>query len=232
MLKDHRPPPPDPAEMRHEIEEQLGTARTYRGVGPADGIEIPIALRGDERMLFSVSGAMLVETRRGRGHWQGGSQGISVRVPGTTSMRYRIGATRGTLVPGEETPTVIDVGTFTVTGLRATFMGAKQTREWAWAKLIGVAHQPDAPWTALAVSNRQRTSGVGYDEAHAGLIRFWIDLAVAHGTGTLDTFIGHLESELAAITPAGPAGTAEPSGPSTPLLPPPSLPPPPPPAVS
>jgi hypothetical protein len=87
--------------------------------------------------------------------------------------------------------------------VRAAFIGSKQTREWAWAKLIGVAHQPDAPWTAIAVSNRQKTSGVGYDNEHSGLIRFWIDLAVARATDTKAAFVATIEAELRALDGSG-----------------------------
>jgi hypothetical protein len=159
--------------------------------------------------------AILIETRRGAGRWQGASQGVSVRVPGTKSMRYRVGQSRGTFVPSDESPTQIDIGTFALTNQRATFMGAKQTREWLWAKLIGVAHQHDAPWTALAVSNRQKTSGVGYDDEHAGLIRFWIDLAVAKASGSTEGLIRELEGELAAAGGATPPPAIAASAPAT-----------------
>jgi hypothetical protein len=201
-----RPPPPaaaDPAAVRAEIEHQLDAVRHFVGAGPGDGVELPIALKRGEHMFLTLSGAILIETRRGAGHWQGANQGVSVHVPGTRSMRYRIGATHGTYVPGDESPTAVDEGTFTITDQRATFVGAKQTREWSWAKLIGVAHQAGAPWTAIAVSNRQKTSGVGYDQEHSGLIRFWIDLAVARATGTTDALVAELEAELAAL--GGPA---------------------------
>src|SRR3954454_8948869 len=127
------PPPPDLGALRHEIEQQLVTARTFEGIVAGDGVDIPVSLHKGERFLSSVNGAILIETRRGAGHWQGASQGVSVRVPGTKSMRYRVGQTKGTFVPGDESPTEIDVGTFALTDQRATFMGAKQTREWLWA---------------------------------------------------------------------------------------------------
>ena len=195
------PPAPDPGQIRAEIDDQLDAARHFQGVTGGEGVDIPIALHRDERMLLAVVGAILIETRRGAGHWQGANQGVSVHVPGTRSMRYRIGATRGTFVQGDESPTPIDEGTFTITNQRATFVGAKQTREWLWAKLVGIAHQGATPWTAIAVSNRQKTSGVGYDVEHAGLIRFWIDLATARANGTADTLIAELEAERAALGP-------------------------------
>jgi len=197
--KKTQPPPPDLGQLRSELEQQIGAARTFDGVVAGETMDIPIALKRGERAFLTVAGAILIETRRGPGHWNGASQGVSVRVPGTKSMRYRVGASKGTFVPGDESPTPIDQGSFTITTTRAAFVGAKQTREWLWSKLVAVAHQPDAPWTAMAVSNRQKTSGVGYDVEHAGLIQFWIDLAVARATGTSEAFIAGLEAELASL---------------------------------
>src|SRR5262245_39077791 len=121
--------------------------------------ESPVVLKKGERAIYALSGVGLVDSRRGPGHWQGRSQGVSVRVPGTKSMRYRVGATKGTFMQGEERPTVVDSGTVTVTTARAVFVGAKQTREWAWAKLVAV-QDDDPTWLGLAVSNRQKVSGI------------------------------------------------------------------------
>ena len=179
--------------------EFLSIAREYDGITAADGHPIPIILKSGERMLATLSGATLIEPRKGPGHWEGRSQGVSVHVPGTRSVRYRVGASHGTFVQGVEHPTVVDVGTFTLTSNRAVFTGSKQTREWAWSKLISVTHASDADWTMLSVSNRQKVSGIGYDDAHADLCRFWIDFAVARATGSLPQLIESLEAELTAL---------------------------------
>jgi hypothetical protein len=102
-------------------------------------------------------------------------------------------------VQGEEVPTPIDTGTFTITNTRAVFVGAKATREWAWGKVLGVTHSDDPPWTAIAVSNRQKTSGVLYDKDHAEMVRFWIDLALGRATGSAGHLIADLQSEIAQL---------------------------------
>ena len=78
-----------------QMAEFLAIARDYDGVTAADGRPIPIILKSGERMLATLSGATLIEPRKGPGHWEGRSQGVSVHVPGTRSMRYRIGASTG-----------------------------------------------------------------------------------------------------------------------------------------
>jgi hypothetical protein len=193
--------PPD-----DQIREFLSIARDYEGVTAADGHPIPIVLRAGERMFATLSGATLVEPRKGPGHWDGRSQGVSVHVPGTRSMRYRVGASHGTFVQGVEKPTGIDVGTFTLTTHRAVFTGSKQTREWLWTKLISVTHASDAHWTMLAVSNRQKVSGIAYDDEHAEWCRFWIDFSVAKATGGTAPLVASLEAELPpAAAPPRPA---------------------------
>ena len=188
------------AEHHHAmLVEQLDAAKTFMGGDISEVPGCPLQVRAGERVFLSVEGAFLVEPRRGAGHWEGRSQGISVHVPGTKSMRYRVGANRGHFMQGEEVPTPIDNGTFVITNQRAVFIGGKQTREWAWSKLLGFTHSTDAPWTAIAVSNRQKTSGVLYDKEHEDRIRFLLDLAVARFTGTTDTLIAQIEAELATL---------------------------------
>lgn len=162
----------------------------------------PVALRAGERGYFSVTGVALIEARRAAGHWEGHSQGVSIPVPGLHSVRYRVGATKGQYVPGPELPTAVDHGTFALTSRRAVFVGAGQTREWAWDKLIAVQHSESQPWTDIAVSNRQKTSGILYDAAHAELVRFWIDFAVAKATDGTAGLASELEQEIAAIPTA------------------------------
>lgn len=173
-------------------------ARQFRGV-TANEIEggAPVALKPDERIYFVLNGAALIEPRSAGGHWEGRSQGVSIRVPGTKSMRYRVGANKGRYVRDGERPTPIDEGTAVVTDKRLVFAGAKQAREWLWTKTIGLQHQDDAPWTAIPVSNRQKVSGIAYDDPHADEIRFRLDFAQAVATGATDAFVAELEADRA-----------------------------------
>jgi hypothetical protein len=60
------------------------------------------------------------------------------------------------LARGEDKAIVIDTGTALITERRAVTGGAKQTREWLWSKLVTLTHDNDAPWTEIAVENRQK----------------------------------------------------------------------------
>jgi hypothetical protein len=132
-------------------------------------------------------------------------------------MRYRVGATRGSFIQGDEHPTPIDVGTLTITDHRAVFLGAQQTREWAWSKLVGFHDDEVAAWTGIAVSNRQKISGIAYQPADAASVRLTLELAAAIGNGTVDHLVADLEAERAdwanhrpAITPTATPGPSPP----------------------
>jgi hypothetical protein len=153
-----------------------------------------LELKRGELPWLEYEGAGLVEPRRTPGHYQGGYQGFSFRI--AKGVRYHVGGTRGTYVPGDERPTIIDTGTVTITDQRVVFRGMKQSREWAFTKLLGVEHDPTLPMTALPVSNRQKVSGFLYDQVHAPLVRFRLSLALAHHRNEVDHLRSSLEEEL------------------------------------
>ena len=139
-------------ERQHDVElardhratlvEQLDEAKTFTGADISEVPGCPLQAHAGERVFCPQTVPFSSSRVRGAGHWEGVSQGISVHVPGTRSMRYRVGANRGTFVQGEEQPTPIDRGTFVITTQRAVFIGAKQTREMAvveahWVHALG-----------------------------------------------------------------------------------------------
>jgi len=170
----------------------------------------------------------LVESRRGKGHYQGGSSGFSFRV--AKGVNYRIGATKGTFVQGEEKLTPIDSGNLVVTTQRAVFLGGMQTREWAWSKLLSIDHGASPTVTLIHVSNRQKASGILAGDDVAAEVGFRLELGAALFNGTeaeLAARLGHELAEADAARPGGPAPLPEPStpavGPTTDVAPPPPL---------
>jgi hypothetical protein len=183
-----------------ELEQFLSEAREFRGVSTSE-VHSPVLLKADERTFLQVEGVFLVEPRSGGGHWAGGSQGVSVHIPGTKSMRYRIGQTKGTYVQNDPKLTVIDTGSAVVTDKRVVFSGPKYTREWLWSKCIALDHQDDLAYTVIGVSNRQKTSGLGYDHTATPMVRFRLDLALAVENGTTSSLVAELSDELAQLQP-------------------------------
>jgi hypothetical protein len=61
-----------------------------------------IMLKPEEALFYEVTNCALVEERRGKGTYEGGSTGVSIPIGslGGRSVRYRVGASRGHYVQG------------------------------------------------------------------------------------------------------------------------------------
>ncbi len=171
----------------------LNTAMTSTG-SAADSI----MLKNGEAVFAKVTNTSLVEERRGPGHYQGHSQGVSIPIAsfGGRSVRYRVGVNKGHYVSGTPTPTAIDTGTTFITNQRVIFQGGKQTRECAYVKLIGVEHDDKEGSTTFSVSNRQKPTTIHYGPSIAGWFDFRLDLGLAHYKGTVDELVTELQQGL------------------------------------
>jgi hypothetical protein len=202
-------------QVRHDAYAALvDTARTFTGTA-ADGL----LLAPWETLFLQVADTELIEERRGRGTYVGHSQGISVPVArvGGRQIRYRVGASKGHFVQGEPSPTAIDSGTTYITSTRVVFRGGSQTRECAFARLLGFDHDPDTGSTTLSVSNRKTATTIHYGPSCAATVEFRLDLALAHFRGTVDELVDGLEADLAAIDAERPgAGSPAPPAPAPP----------------
>ena len=200
---------------RDEAAALVEAASTFEGTTTNE-----LMLKGNERVFLIVEGASLIEDRRGAGHWEGRSSGFSVPVAsiGGRSIRYHVGQSRGHYVQGAPVPTAIDHGKAFITDQRVVFMGGKQTRECAYAKLLGVEHESGGV-TVFSVSNRQKATVIACGSEAAGTFVFRLDLALAHYRNTLPAFISQLESDLKAVEQRQPPDPApdrngEPSAPA------------------
>ncbi len=192
------------ASWRHERDQQaaaLALAQQFAGEPTTQ-----LVLHDGEAVFAAVTNAGLVEMRKGPGHWQGGSSGVSIPVGslGGHAIRYHVGATRGHYVQGTPHPTAIDQGTLFITNQRVVFAGTSQTRECPFAKLLGYQHPGDGE-TTLSVSNRERPVTVSYGTALDGWVQLRLDLALAHYRHQVPALVERLQRELAAIDAAKPA---------------------------
>lgn len=156
-----------------------------------------------ESLYYKIDHASCVEVRRQRGHTVGQSSGMSFRI--AKGVSYRVGVSKGRYVPGPEAPTEIDRGTALITSKRVVFTGPRATREWAFAKLAGVDADPNDAWIALPVTNRQKTSGIGYGRDVAGPVFLALQLALADHQGSRQHLLATVEAELAELRAAVPA---------------------------
>jgi hypothetical protein len=185
-------------------------AGRFGGVTRAEQPDIALELRRGERLFFAMDGAGLIEPRRLPGHWQAGYSGFSFRV--ARGVRWHVGGSRGHYLPGAEVPTPVDTGLASITDQRVVFQGARASREWLFAKLLGYQHATDVPWTAIQVSNRQKVSGLLYDREHAEEFHFRLALALAHYHDDVAGFVAQLNGQLAEhakLRPAPPPPVAD-----------------------
>jgi hypothetical protein len=194
-------------QLRDGTEQLLELAETFTG----DRVSGQLLLQPGESLIGTVTGAGLIEERRGPGHWQGRSSGWSVPVAsiGGHAIRYHVGQSRGHYVQGAPTPVAVDAGTLFVTDQRAVFQGAQQTRECRFAKLLGVQYGPDGSVT-FSVSNRQKPTTVHYGPAIAGWVRFRVELALARFRGTVPQLLDQLRQQLAQLDQTKPSAPAAP----------------------
>ncbi|MDQ2754116.1 MAG: hypothetical protein M3R71_01045 [Actinomycetota bacterium] len=148
------------------------------------------AVRPGETAVWRLNGAGLVEPRRGDGHWDGRSAGIS--VPVGAGVRARVGKTRGHFVQGAEAPTLIDQGTALLTSRHVVFAGPKFTRTWEWDKALAVTIDVAHSWISIGVSNRQKTSGISFAGIDPHVVAGWLDVATALHEGRQDELVAEL----------------------------------------
>src|SRR4051794_33200123 len=156
------------ARLDAELGKIINSARSYRGLPDAGGSSI--VLKNNEHVFLYLPTVSLVDVQRGPGHYQGGYSGFSFRV--TQGVRYHVGGSRGTYIQGAEQLKVTDEGAVTVTDQRVVFTGARNAREWAFAKLVSVEHDDQRPITMIGVSTRQKISGLIYPIGSTGGLRF------------------------------------------------------------
>ena len=122
----------------------------------------------------------------GRTAWQyvGSSQGFS--IPVVAGIRYRVGAQRGTFIPGEEIQVYKDTGQVYLTTDRLVFNGLTNTAEWKFDKWIGAGASPDGGDFIFHVSNRKKSSGILFDKDVGEEFNRFLAFALIHVNDGLD----------------------------------------------
>ena len=129
---------------------EIGTKMPYE--------DSPFELRHGEKYVLSLRDQMLVESRRGTRVSTRSTDAFTVAL----AKGFYYTAAAGQSVspePGDELKQ-IDTGVAHFTTHRVVFVGAKQTREWDFAKLLGTTEEPGGLRLMISVSNRQKTSGL------------------------------------------------------------------------
>jgi hypothetical protein len=141
-----------------------------------------VAQKGEE--VYLTVPARLFEWKKERGHYQGGAafRGLSVRVPGTKSMRaYYGGFGQRQYVQGIEHWKQTAEGSAVVSSKRIVFRSTTKNVEWAYAKLVGLDVDPNSSALVLQVSNRQASHVLNVDDIEVLTLKVEAALAAFQG---------------------------------------------------
>ena len=174
-----------------ELSSVLQAATTGHGYESSD-----LILKQDESIFGTIAKAGLIEERRGPGHYTGGSAGVSIPIGsvGGRSVRYRVGATRGTYVQGAPHPEAVDQGVLVLTNQRAVFVGANKTLECDYPKLVNATVGNGE--LALSVSNRQTVTRVHYGPQLDEWVHLRLTLALSVYRGDTNEFAAQIQDQL------------------------------------
>jgi hypothetical protein len=194
-------------EERDSAQSLLEAAQT-EGTSP-DGL----ALHRGELCYGTLTCCSLVEERRGRGHFETGSAGVSIPIGKVAGrpIRYRLGATRGHYVEGTPSPTAIATGTLYVTNQRLVFLSNTQTRECRYDHLVGIQRADELGSLTVSLSNRQHPVVFSFGKDASPWLALHIEIAMSYFRGDHDELVKQLAEKVAELDTAKPESSTVPS---------------------
>lgn len=168
--------------------------RSARGEldGLFEGDDGGVVLKAGEFAIAKIQGSALLETTRAPSTYQGGYGGVSFPLFG--GIRLNTGGVRGKRIPGKESLTYVEDGETVITNVRAVFLGANNTVEWPFARVIACEHN-EMGYTTFGVTGRKKNSGFGYGTEVADEVQFRVEWGIALCNGTTDRLLKQLRAE-------------------------------------
>ncbi|MEV6690337.1 hypothetical protein AB0M35_02505 [Micromonospora sp. NPDC051196] len=160
----------------------------HGSVAAGDGLLLELG--PDEIVLRVVPAAQLVEVRH-----------TAVLPAPDLTVGDQQGRLRRRLPDGVR---ATDAGMAVITNRRLVLLGGRGRRDWAYGRITGLAHDPQAPVTLIQVLDRRRTSGVLLPADAAAEFRFLLTLAFADAIEQRDAVIAQLDELIAEHTKARP----------------------------
>jgi hypothetical protein len=143
---------------KNDFSTQLLGIATKLEIWAASEGETGTALtKGDETALFDLANVDLLDFKSTGSSYSGGNAGISFPIVGR--IRGHVGGQQGQITRNPEQLMIVDNGTLKITSKRIIFVGAKEAREIAIAKLLDVELGPNGLWAKLAMSNKAKREG-------------------------------------------------------------------------
>jgi hypothetical protein len=151
----------------------------------------------DGELVLWTGTAVFHEAGRTPSRYVGGSQGFS--IPIVAGIRYRVSATKGTLVPGEEMQIDKDQGFVKLTNQRLIFSGSVATTEWAFSKLLSAVRTEGGNDYLLGVSNRKKNSGLRFTATDGPIFGRIFAMALYAYEEGIDSAIKMIKNEIKEI---------------------------------
>ena len=155
-----------------------------------DSVQNFVVQKSGEVALWSGEG-IFHEVGKTPSRYVGSSSGVS--IPIVKGVRYRVGSTRGTLIPGEEYQMDKDQGTVLITTDRVIFNGSLKTQEWQISKILGAARSSDETDFIINVSNREKSSGVRFNTASGREFSCFLALTMSAAEEGITSVLKELE---------------------------------------
>lgn len=156
-----------------------------------DSVPNTLMQQPGEHTLWSATG-IFHEAGRTPSQYAGGSTGVSIPVGG--GVRFKVGAQRGTIIPGAEMQMDKDQGVVMLTNERLVFVGPVKSQEWKFDKLLMLSTTDDESDYFISVSNRKSTSGVRFDVATGREFNRFLGAATAANEHGFAKVLDELES--------------------------------------
>jgi hypothetical protein len=166
-----------------------------------DSVPNTLMQKPGEITLWSATG-IFHETGRTPSQYVGGSSGVSIPIGG--GIRFRVGAMKGQVIPGQELQVDKDQGVVMLTTERLIFSGPMHSREWNFDKLLHLSTTDDDSDYFISVSNRQKSSGVRFDPTTGREFNRFLGSATSaheHGIPEVLTELKKLETEALKLKP-------------------------------
>lgn len=136
------------------------TAQTLEEIatGKVEDLSVGLSLQTGEKLIYSLPNVALTEYQSTGSSYSGMNAGVSFPLVG--SLRGNVGGQGGQITRNPEQLMAVDQGRVFFTDQRIIFSGAKLVRDWDLDKTIELAPGPNGFNVKIAVSNRERTSGL------------------------------------------------------------------------
>jgi len=136
------------------------TAKTLEDIAAGNVVELQtgFTLTKGEKYIYSLPNVALTEYQSTGSSYSGTSVGVSAPLFG--NVRGNVSSQGGQITKNPEELMVVDQGRAIFTDKRIVFSGAKLVRDWDLAKTVELSPGTGGYNVRIAVSNRERTSGL------------------------------------------------------------------------